>query len=517
VHGRVYDKDRIVIINGQRMFCISVVSIHRRELRNFAAYPEVLVMDDKKKTNKHGHSFFAGVDSLQWAYAWQKNCASAIFRLGVCETKEEFDECKRHLLHYVKRSKDIGSSALRDSVLQFFAQKFLDADKWCLYNRLDSRTLGIASTSRAEGEFFGIRVLKLNAATGFNRAMMKIQWQANRRHNRKVYLSHQSMNSVIKRQSAHCSDVDEWKWLDKKLTSHYLKQVESQMEMSSRFVYQVVKVTKVGDVVTGATIAVWVPHAEFEDNADIQSEEDGEGASSENGEADEENGDTVAPSHGDEIEDSSSSGSEKGEEKLGEAPDETATGSEDDDQWSPFLWKKVRFVEVSVGQKCTLRCDCKHLERECYVCRHILHLLKAMHGNSFGLVDQPLAARLSKSRCWGIFHSAKTIPIDDAVPLPTVSRGVFDTWMNVQPDPTSVGVPSVGLISTGDDNGDLGGCDDAAGEDQSAPKQKKSREQKLLAITLGRLQENHFEFVERCKHDKQFAADYLQLQEDLKR
>jgi hypothetical protein len=89
--------------------------------------------------------------------------------------------------------------------------------------------------------------------------------------------------------------------------------------------------------------------------------------------------------------------------------------------------------------------------------------------------------------------------------------------MNVQPVPTSVGVPSVGLISTGDDNGDVGGCDGAAGEDQSAPKQRKSREQKLLAITLGRLQENHFEFVERCKHDKQFAADYLQLQEDLKR
>ena len=636
VHGRVYDKDRIVTINGQRMFCISVVSIHRRELRNFQAYPEVLVMDDKKKTNKHGHSFFAGVgvDSLwrnntlfrswtpnnthdalnwlmtvalvhllsprlrsrikcvftdhcgtmtpilakvcgdkdvfpnarhflcvyhivrnffqefgqghkkqwklksstqqyrkggtiQWAYAWQKNCASAIFRLAVCETKEEFDACKEHLLQYVKRSKDMGSSktCLRDSVLQFFAQKFLDADKWCLYNRLDTRTLGIASTSRAEGEFSGIRVLNLNAATGFNRAMMKIQWQANRRHNRKVYLSQQSMNSVIKRQSAHCMDVDEWKWLDKKLTTHYLKQVESQMEMSSRFVYQVVKVTKVGDVVTGATIAVWVPNAEFEDNADIESEVDGEGANSENGEADEENGDTVEPSHGDEMEDSSSSGSEglEAEEKLGEdpeAPDEIVTGvtkNEDDDQWSPFLWKKVRFVEVSVGQKCTFSCDCKLLERECYACRHILHLLKAMHGNSFGLVDQALAARLSKSRCWGVFHSAKTIPIDDAVPLPTVSRQVFDTWMNVQPDPTSVGVPSVGFISTGDDNGDLGGCDDAAGEDQSAPKRKKSREQKLLAITLGRLQDNHFEFVERCKHDKHFAADYLQLQEDLKR
>jgi len=70
VHGRIYDKDRIVTINGQRIFCISVVSIHKRELRNFQAYPEVLIMDDKKKTNKHGHSFFAGigVDAL-----WRNN------------------------------------------------------------------------------------------------------------------------------------------------------------------------------------------------------------------------------------------------------------------------------------------------------------------------------------------------------------------------------------------------------------------------------------------------------------
>jgi hypothetical protein len=39
----------------------------------------------------------------------------------------------------------------------------------------------------------------------------------------------------------------------------------------------------------------------------------------------------------------------------------------------------------------------------------------------------------------------------------------------------------------------------------------------LLAITLGRLQDNHYEFIERCKTDKKFADDYLQRQEDLKR
>ncbi len=52
INGVVYDSSRFVTINGQRLFFISVVWIHEREFRNFSAYPEVLIMDDKKKTNQ---------------------------------------------------------------------------------------------------------------------------------------------------------------------------------------------------------------------------------------------------------------------------------------------------------------------------------------------------------------------------------------------------------------------------------------------------------------------------------
>jgi hypothetical protein len=37
-----------------------------------------------------------------------------------------------------------------------------------------------------------------------------------------------------------------------------------------------VKTTKVGDIVTGATIAVWVPRVDDDDNADIDEGTDGE-------------------------------------------------------------------------------------------------------------------------------------------------------------------------------------------------------------------------------------------------
>jgi hypothetical protein len=56
IHGRIYDKDRIIAVNSQRVFCISVVWIHKRELRTFRAYPEVLIMDDKK--NEQTWPFF---------------------------------------------------------------------------------------------------------------------------------------------------------------------------------------------------------------------------------------------------------------------------------------------------------------------------------------------------------------------------------------------------------------------------------------------------------------------------
>ena len=126
-----------------------------------------------------------------------------------------------------------------------------------------------------------------------------------------------------------------------------------------------------------------------------------------------------------EVQDSASGDSSEGDMTSGIFP-----GTDHDDDWSKFLWKRVRIVEVSVElSKCTLRCDCYLLERTCYMCRHILCLLKAMHGNSFGLVDQPLSARLLKSRYWGIFHTAKKIPVDDAVPFPAVSRATFDAWM----------------------------------------------------------------------------------------
>ena len=81
-----------------------------------------------------------------------------------------------------------------------------------------------------------------------------------------------------------------------------------------------------------------------------------------------------------------------------------------------------------------------------------------------------------------------------------------------------MGVPTAGVIGGDDVDHDVGGHGEGGNDaDDGAPQKKKSRQQKLLQMTLGRLQENHYEFMELSKKDKQFADSYLQLQEDLKR
>ena len=61
INGRLYDTTRMVTIDGARKFFIGVLWVQSDELRMFEAYPEVLVIDAKAKTNDLRHAYMAGV------------------------------------------------------------------------------------------------------------------------------------------------------------------------------------------------------------------------------------------------------------------------------------------------------------------------------------------------------------------------------------------------------------------------------------------------------------------------
>lgn len=61
INGRLYDTSRIITMGNERKFFIGVLWVQSDELRMFEAYPEVLVIDAKAKTNDLKHAFMAGV------------------------------------------------------------------------------------------------------------------------------------------------------------------------------------------------------------------------------------------------------------------------------------------------------------------------------------------------------------------------------------------------------------------------------------------------------------------------
>jgi hypothetical protein len=60
-HGRAYDESRIIEVNNCKKFFVGILWVQSDELRIFEAFPEVLIMDSKAKTNDLGHAYFAGV------------------------------------------------------------------------------------------------------------------------------------------------------------------------------------------------------------------------------------------------------------------------------------------------------------------------------------------------------------------------------------------------------------------------------------------------------------------------
>ena len=93
-NGRIYDTSRFIHVPGteDEYFLVGVAWLHEEELRVFAAYPEMLVVDSKANTNKYKKAFFAGV-GVDGAY---KN--SILFRTwipfpeknGICDHKWNF-------------------------------------------------------------------------------------------------------------------------------------------------------------------------------------------------------------------------------------------------------------------------------------------------------------------------------------------------------------------------------------------------------------------------------------------
>ena len=192
-----------------------------------------------------------------------------------------------------------------------------------------------------------------------------------------------------------------------------------------------------------------------------------------------------------------------------------------DDEWTPFFYRRVRKVKITVTTLSTVEicCDCGHMARTAYVCGHILCLKKAIHGQDFDILhpDQKIHPRLLKSLYWGVHHSEKRVDHDAAIPLPLANREAFMAWFRAQPEPSYIGVPAVGQIGQLQDRTDADAPDNDTGDAQgtTGSRRSRTRTQKLHSQDLTKLQENHYELMDLCKQNRVLAHNYLQDQEAL--
>lgn len=294
-NGRLYDKSRFIRVPNapDEYFLVGVAWVHEEELRVFAAYPEMLVVDAKANTNKYKKAFFAGVgvdggfknsvlfrtwipnqtrdaytwllstalpslvpqdvlnlievimsddcqtfgpllrsqcvtgcifpnamslscvyhlernffeefgiggkklglgaSTLQrkkggvvtWAHSWQQDLVGAIYRLARCETIHEFEEAKLWLREFINTCSDFQQGTLRNLIQTFFQLKIDIAERWVKAFRMGKGHLDIMSSSRIEGEFSWLWLLRLTSASTLCKSVVKMRWGAQRRHHKK--------------------------------------------------------------------------------------------------------------------------------------------------------------------------------------------------------------------------------------------------------------------------------------------------------------------------------------------
>ena len=286
-HGRIYDASRFIKIPNScdEYFLVGVTWVHEEELRVFAAYPELLVVDSKANTNKYKKAFFSGVGVdggyknsvlfrtwipnqtrdaytwlvstaipllvpadvlnliqaimsddcqtfgpllrsqcvaggvfpnamslscvyhlernffeefgtggkklglgvstmqrkkggvIQWAHSWQKFLVGAIYRLQRCETTHEFEECKLWVRDFINACRELDGGTLRNLVQTFFQLKIDIAERWIKVFRMGIAHLNIVSSSRIEGEFSWLWLLRLTSALTLCKSFVKLRFE----------------------------------------------------------------------------------------------------------------------------------------------------------------------------------------------------------------------------------------------------------------------------------------------------------------------------------------------------
>ena len=114
---------------------------------------------------------------IQWAHSWQKFLVGAIYRLQRCETTHEFEECKLWVRDFINACRELDGGTLRNLVQTFFQLKIDIAERWIKVFRMGIAHLNIVSSSRIEGEFSCLWLLRLTSALTLCKSFVKLRFE----------------------------------------------------------------------------------------------------------------------------------------------------------------------------------------------------------------------------------------------------------------------------------------------------------------------------------------------------
>ncbi len=588
-HGRLYDKSRFIKLPGceHEHFLVAVAWIHEEELRIFAAYPELLVVDAKANTNKYKKAFFAGVgvdgayknsvlfrtwipnqtrdsytwlvstalptlvpqwilDNIQiimsddcqtfgpllrsqcvpegtfpnaislscvyhiernffeafgiggrklglgvssmqrkkggeitWAHSWQGDLVGAIYRIQRCQSFEELEEAKIWVREFIDTCPDLNSGTLRNLVQTFFQLKIDIADRWVKVYRMGRPHFNIVSSSRIEGEFSWLWLLRLTSASTLCKAIVKMRWAADRRHHKKQKSIEDWLSTSLKRKHPDQMHAEDWAWLDKNMTPHHMSVIVKNILAADNYAFQL---TGLSD--TAIEFSVWRTNYE---------EEPAETDHAPAADAEEQNEDDVAAAN---IEADGLIGEDPDAAQEAVAPegdfffqgkravaDGAQKSSEQPVRLEPFLYRYIRKVTLrKEGSHYVMSCTCTNCEAVCSPCAHMF-LIFGHVAPTLRLCQLKWHPRTTKSHYFNALFEEAMVPLRQLVHTvvgatahPRIESSLVENWLLRNTDaPSTEGVPPAGRLSADfehfdDNDGEVG----AASTSKSKSKQAAS-------------------------------------------
>ena len=374
--------------------------------------------------------------NIEWGHQWQQQLVSAIYTCQRCESQDELSACKKWIYDYIDLNPAL-SQYLRRQLRQFFTRKFQEERHWVHLFRIAIRQLSIKSSSRIEGEFGAVWLLKLHANTTLRLAFEKLRWAAQRRRRHRLNEVESLFSKWVKRKSAVVTDEEDWQFLIKQMTSFYRKKIESALSQVPKYSNQLIR-TSVNELV----FAVW--RVDYDDSdSDMEDEDSCDDCSS----------------------DTSSGGINEGEAEVENGPDAVAVDADapdapehtrSDKEWSAeltaFKWRRVRIVKLVRSpeqKKYFVCCSCQRCEGTCVPCVHQFNGMLIF--GPLRLRDLAWHPRVTSAYYYNaVVREHEFHP--DAVRmrvLPHLAEVVVDEWRNDNDrNASTVGVPLEGLLDS---------------------------------------------------------------------